>query len=431
MKQRIDRRSISRRLVRRLAFFIAIALISPVTAQAGGLELYELGTPGLGLAAAGEAARAQDASTLFTNPAGMTRLDRSEILVGAQALYGDAHFDRDENTTTEGGASGNPVGFFPGGSFFYVNSLSPDWKLGFGSFSYFGLPLDFSNDWSGRYYSQDNALLGMTFMPSLAYKVNDRLSLGVGLNAMYGILQQQAAINNLDPRLKDGKLEVKDSDWGFGANIGVMYEVNDRTRFGLRYLSQVDLDFKDTPEYTNLGPELGRLLTGNRTLDLGMSVPTELMVSGYHELNDCWAVLGSAGWQDWSKFGRVDVAVTSAVSERATTLDMQTKDTWHLSAGVQNRTLSDWIFSAGMAYDSSMFDDRDRPITMPIGEVWRCGLGAQYLINADVTLGFAYELAYAGDMKVDQNRGPLAGRISGEYGDTILHYWTLSLQYKL
>ena len=431
MKQTNNSQRISRCFGRQLAVVLAVTLFFPCAAFAGGLELYEMGTPGLGLAAAGEAARAQDASTLFTNPAGMTHLDRSQMLIGTQALYGDAHFDRDENTTTDGGASGNPVGFFPGGSFFYVQSLSPDWKVGLGSFSYFGLPLDFSNDWSGRYYSQDNALLGMTFMPSLAYKVNEHLSLGVGLNAMYGMLQQQAAINNLDPRLGDGKLEVQDGDWGFGADVGVMYEVSNRTRFGLRYLSRVDLDFKDTPEYTNLGPGLARLLTGTRRLDLGMSVPTELMFSGYHELNDCWALLGSAGWQDWSKFGKVDVAVTSAESERSTTIDMQTKDTWHVSGGVQNRTLSEWIFSAGMAYDSSMFDDQDRPITMPIGEAWRFGVGAQYLVNADVTLGFAYELAYAGDMKVDQNRGPLAGRISGEYGDTMLHYWALSLQYKL
>src|SRR5262245_35801732 len=88
-------------------------------AFAGGLELYELGTPAVGLAGAGEAARAQDASTLFTNPAGMSLLDRSQIMVGVQPLYGDAHFDRNENTTVDGSASGNPVGFVPGGSFFY------------------------------------------------------------------------------------------------------------------------------------------------------------------------------------------------------------------------------------------------------------------------------------------------------------------------
>jgi long-chain fatty acid transport protein len=431
MNQTIERQRISRCIGQQLSIVAAITLLLPCAAFAGGLELYELGTPGLGLASAGEAARAQDASTLFTNPAGMTLLERSQLLVGAQALYGDAHFDRDENTTTPGSASGNPVGFFPGGSFFYVNDLTPDWKVGFGSFSYFGLPLDFANKWSGRYYSQDNALLGLTFMPSVAYKVSDHLSFGVGLNAMYGIVQQQVAINNLDPRLGDGKLDVRDEAWGFGADVGVLYEVNDCTRFGLRYLSEVDLGFEPAPEYTNLGPGLARLLNGSRRIDMGMTVPTDLMLSGYHALNDDWALLGSTGWQQWSKFGKVDVAVTSADTERVTTIDLHAKDTWHVSGGVQNTTLKEWVFSAGMAYDSSMFDDQDRPITMPVGEVWRFGVGAQYLMNADVTLGFAYELGYAGDMKVDQERGPLAGRISGQYGDTMLHYWAFSLQYKL
>lgn len=410
---------------------IGLTLFLPSIASAGGLELYEIGTPALGLAGAGDAVRAQDASTLFTNPAGMTRLERSELLIGVQPLYGDAHFDRDENTTMPGSASGNPVGFFPGGSFFYVNSLTPDWKIGLGSFSYFGLPLDFANDWSGRYYSQDNALLGMTFMPSLAYKVNDSISLGVGLNVMYGYMKQQVAINNLDPRLGDGRLDVSDGAWAVGADVGAMYELSKHTRFGLRYLSQVDLNFSDTPEFHNLGPGLSRLMTGTRSLDLGMKVPTDLMFSAYHDINDEWAILGSTGWQDWSKFGRVDVGISSADSEHATTFDMNTKDTWHVSGGVQNRSLSEWIFSGGVAYDSSMFDNKDRPITMPVGSIWRFGVGAQYLMTSDITLGLAYELGYAGDMPVDQERGPLAGRIAGEYADTILHYWALSLQWKM
>ncbi|MCC6932609.1 MAG: outer membrane protein transport protein [Deltaproteobacteria bacterium] len=262
---------------------ILLALsLTPLTALAGGLELYEMGTPGVGLAAAGEAARAQDASTLFTNPAGMTSLERSQILLGAQAMYGDAHFDRDANTTMPGDASGNPVGFFPGGSFFYVQNISPDLAVGLGSFLYFGLPLDFANEWSGRYYSQDNALLGMSLMLSIAYKLTELLSVGVGLNAMYGMMQQQATINN------------------------------------------VDLDFKDKPSYDPLGQGISQLLSSSRELDMGMFVPTELMFSAYHEVNDCWAILGSAGWQDWSSFGKVDVAIDESRTDFTTTTDMNT-----------------------------------------------------------------------------------------------------------
>ena len=406
-------------------------ITTPRFAYAGGLELYEYGTPAVGLAGAGDAARAQDASTLFTNPAGMTHLDRSQVMVGIQPTYGSAHFDRDQDTTMPGRPSGNPVGFVPGGSFFYVNDVSPDWKVGFGSLSYFGMPIKFTDDWSGRYYSQESTLLGMTFMPSVAYKFDEHLSFGVGLNAMYGYMKQKMAVNNLDPSLGDGTMRVSDGDWGFGADVGVMYDFDEDTRIGLRYLSQVSLDFNDTPSYSDLGPGLSRLMTGSRSLDMGMKVPTDLMFSVYHKLDQCWAVLGSAGWQDWSKFGKVDVTIDGQNGDQSGTADINTNDTWNLAVGMQNHSLDSWIFSAGIGYDSSMLAAQNRPVSLPVSSMWRFGVGSQYLYDTDVTLGFAYELGYAGDIAVDQYRGPLAGQISGKYGDTFMNFWALSVQWKL
>jgi long-subunit fatty acid transport protein len=102
-------------------------------AIAGGLLLYEVGTADVGLASAGWAARAQDASTVLTNPAGMTRLEGSQVLLGAQALYGDYGFSIGSGTSSGLGAGdgGNPIGWFPGGSAFLSYSISPDLKLGF------------------------------------------------------------------------------------------------------------------------------------------------------------------------------------------------------------------------------------------------------------------------------------------------------------
>lgn len=414
----------------RMLYPLLVEMIFAGNCFAGGAEVYELGSPGVGLAAAGEAARAQDATTVFTNPAGMIKLDRSQYLIGIQGLYGDTHFDRSEDTTVEGSASGNPVGVFPGGSFFYVHDVTPDLRLGFGGFSYFGLGLEFDNEWSGRYYVQDTASLGFTLMPAVAYRVNEYISVGAGLNAMFGLLRQQVGVNNPGPIRDDGKLEIEDTDWGFGADLGVMVEFDDKTRVGLRYVSEVELNYNDTPEFHGLGPVLSGIFTGSRQLDLGMTVPTDLMASVYHELNDSWALLGSAGWQDWSSFGRVDVGISSENSPELT-IDIQTKDTWHVSGGAQHKLSPDWLLSTGLAYDSSMFDDEDRTITIPVGATWRWGLGVQYALNSDVTLGVAYELAYAGDLPVDQERGPLAGRIAGEYGNTTLHYLACSVQWKL
>ncbi len=144
------RRSISiQRAGPHAVLLCALATIAP--AAAGGLTLYEVGTPDLGLAAAGWAARAQDPGTVLTNPAGMTRLAGSQLLVGGQLLYGSLEFEDDGRPTTSGGSGGNAVGFLPGASLFYTHQLSPKATFGFGVFSNFGLGLEYDDDWAGRY----------------------------------------------------------------------------------------------------------------------------------------------------------------------------------------------------------------------------------------------------------------------------------------
>lgn len=123
----------------------ASLLFLAIPASAGGLYLYEAGTPDVGLAAAGYAARAQDASTVFTNPAGMTRLDRPEIQFGIQPLYLDLKFSPD-SSTSEAGPGGDPSTWIPAGSLFYVHPVPKDLRLGFGMFGNFGLSLRYEED---------------------------------------------------------------------------------------------------------------------------------------------------------------------------------------------------------------------------------------------------------------------------------------------
>jgi long-chain fatty acid transport protein len=197
-------------------------ILAASPAGAGGLLLYEVGTADVGLASAGYTARAQDASTVFTNPAGMTRLDGNQVTLGAQVLYGDYGFSIGQGTSPElGGADGGlPIGWFPGGGFFYSYSASPDLKLGFAATGNFGLALKYDSDWAGRYYVQEGTLIGLSLLPSIAYRVSPQLSLGVSLNAMYGKLKNQVAVNNLVGA--DGQLVLNSHKWGYGANVGIL-----------------------------------------------------------------------------------------------------------------------------------------------------------------------------------------------------------------
>jgi long-chain fatty acid transport protein len=414
-----------------VAIFALIGLIFSTPAWAGGLALYELGTPDVGTAAAGWSARAQDASTAFTNPAGMTRLERSQMLAGVQPLYINAEFDTD-SSTFGGGDGGNAGGWVPAAGLYYVHDLTQEWKLGVAAASYFGLGLDYNDKWAGRYYVTKAELLTFGITPTVAYQVNSWLSIGAGPSFIYGRLEQKAAINNAvaegDPNFSDGRIEAEDDDFGFGGIFGVLIEPREGTRFGATYLTKVDLEFKDVAKLKNLGPTLSGLLAGVRgsKVDLELTVPQMLMVSGYHELTDDLAILANLGWQDWSEFGKTQVTVSSATTTELTQ-DRNFKDTWHLALGAQYRFLENWLWSVGFAYDSSPVDRDDRTPDVPVDRQIRYATGLQYDWGENVTLGAAYEYLDAGDAKIDQEGGPLQGDLKGDYKTNEIHFINLNL----
>jgi len=400
--------------------------------QAGGLYLYELGTPDVGAASAGWSARAQDAGTVFTNPAGMTRLEKSELLVGVQPLYLHADFSPDANTTTSGGDEDAST-WLPAGGLYYVHNLMPKLKIGVSAVGYFGLGLDYQNSWAGRYYVQEVKLQAMGFQPALAYQVTDWLSLGVGVVALYGVLEERIGVNNIVPDQPDGKLELEDNDWAYQVNLGILVEPRKGTRFGLTYLSEGDLEFKDKANFSDLGPGLEPLLGANGLLDAKLkfdfTMPRQVMFSAYHELNDRWALMGNLGWQDWSEFGQVGVTVSSEDTS-SLTVDRNYNDTWHVAVGTQYRVAAPWLLTAGVAYDSSMVDDKDRTPDLPVGEAWRFGLGANYDWSKSMALGVGYTFLWNGDLDMDVNRGPLAGRVSGTYENTSMNFFNFYLNWK-
>lgn len=306
-------------------------------ACAGGIMLYEIGTDNTGLANAGAAARAQGPSTIASNPAGMSYLPGTQITGGLQVLYGNLSFNRDGNTNGTGSNSGNALDPIPGGSFFISHELDEHWSVGFGNYADFGLAANYDNDWSGRYFAQNASLAGLSFLPSVAYRFNEQWSLGVGVKAMYGMLQAQTAIDRSPFGLTDradGQFKYKDNDWGFGANVGVIYAPQSGTRIGLAYTSKVDLEFEDGLDVKGNGPLLARLDGTDTRLD--MTVPQTVTLSLFQQLDPQWALLASVNWQDWSEFGDVAVQVdTSAVGAQSTTIDGHYKDTWQLALGAR------------------------------------------------------------------------------------------------
>lgn len=398
-----------------------------VPSFAGGITLYEVGSADVGLASAGYGARAQDASTVLTNPAGMTRLDGTQVLAAGQLLWGDVKFSVGSATspalgTGDGGYVVGQNGWFLGGGAFTTYSVSPDVKLGLALTGNFGMPLNYDDGWVGRYYVQKATMLGLSLMPSVAYKVSDKVSVGAGLNAMYGIYKNQVAINNVNPVFGDGQLKMQDETWGWGANVGVLFEADARTRFGLVWNSQINLDFGSPLEFSNLAPGLQRALNErgllNASVNVGIKVPQGVMLSAYTETSDRWALLGSVGWQQWSKFGQVQLGIDDVNNPTSVTQNLEYKDTWHVAAGAQYRYSEAWLINFGVAYDSAFQSGNVSPL-MPVNSAWRFGAGAQQQLGRNAFWGFAAEYAYGGNLDVATYGRPVA---LGGRGDVVGAY---------
>ena len=414
-----------------LAVAMVVMILALTTAsEAGGLFLTEFGTEDVALAGAGWAARAQDASTLFKNPAGMSLLEGNQFQGGLQALYFQSGGFSGTNNPQGGNGGGNPIGAMPAASGFYVHSLSKDFKVGLGILSNFGLGLQYDQGFVGRYYVKQAMLVGITFAPVASYRVNEYISVGGGPNVMVAYLKNTVNINTAGSG--DGQLYLSDTTAGVGGQFGVLVEPKKGTRVGVTYYSPIKLDFSTTPTFSNLGT-VGTALQSRglltRELDLGMTVPQHVILSGYHELSDQWAVMGDFGWENWSQFGKVDVDVSGGPNTTSLTTNIDYNDTYHVGIGTQYRLNPEWLLNSGFAYDSSMVSAANRTLNLPVGATYKFGLGANWMMNPKVKLGFSYELAYMGDMAISQNRSQRAGEVTGEFKDAMMHFFAFTLNW--
>jgi long-chain fatty acid transport protein len=394
-----------------LATTLAAALVWPLASQAGGLYLYEIGTSDLGFASAGTSARAEDASTVYANPAGMTRLAGDQFTLGAQALYGKADYQLDGQGQLSGSNPGNVIGWLPGGSAFYSHSVDDRLKLGLAVYGNFGLALDFGDQWAGRNLVDKTALMAMTIQPTVAYRLDDKWSLGGGVTANYGSLKlERVAV------IGGGSREQQDGDWAFGARLGVMFEPSKSTRVGLVWNSKTEYNFDVDSTVTGLR---GRTYT----LPFSTNVPTpqQLMGSVYQRLSDRWAMMGNVGWQQWSRFSDTTIE-TNTIS---TTSSLQLKDTWHVAYGAQYTLNAQTRLNAGVAFDTSMYKNQSQTsFAAPNGDTWRFGVGMQYALSPKDEIGVAVEY-----LRTQSSSDPSA-LVSGSYDYPEMFFMSVNYSYR-
>mgnify|MGYP000518942923 CR=1 FL=1 len=389
---------------------IVTFFLCPRATVAGGLYISEFGTPSMGVASAGAQAVAGDASTSFHNPAGMTRITGNQIMGTGGFLYSSVEFDPDSDTPIPGGDGGDAGGFAPLLGGFYVHSLSDRWKLGVNLISITGAVLDYDNDWAGRYQNTEVTLLTLTLNPTVAYRVNDWLSVGGGPQMMYADLEIKS---KAPPPNGTGDVKIDGDDLDFGYDFGALIELSPWTRIGILYQSEIEPEFGGDVKIE--GP--GTIEAGT---DTTITLAQFVRVSAFHELNDCWALLGSVGWEDWSAFKDVNISTGRGDQKLSRNWD----DTWRVAAGVHYKPAQDWLLQFGMAYDSSPVDKEDRTADMPIDRQIRYAAGLQHQWSDRLSVGGQFVFADYGTAKI---RSDL---LSGEYDKNHIVFFAMNANWK-
>jgi long-chain fatty acid transport protein len=388
--------------------------------RAGGLWLSEYNQPTMGRAAAGEAAGTGDASDAFFNPAAMSRHEQSQLMVGGGLILPRVEFDVERGSLVNGDGDGGDAGdLTPSASIYYTRPLNERWSVGIGGLALTGSALDYDDDWVGRFQAREVSLIVIGAVPSVSYRVTDKLSLGLAVPVMYSDLQLKIAVPALitpDP-MSEGRAEIDGDDVQAAASGSFLYEFSDRTRLGGRVTSKFEFEYDGDVDTEFLG-------SVGVTTELTLAALARLGLS--HDFNDRWSAFATLGWDNWSQMEEVLLSANSG----GAALPRNWKDTWHYGVGVDYRMNDRWTLRTGMAYDTNpVDDDEDRTADMPIDEQFRLALGADF--RRDNGSVISYSLVYAdyGDGRLDNSQLlPVAG-FTGEYGTNEI--WFFSVSYNM
>jgi long-chain fatty acid transport protein len=282
-------------------------------------------------------------------------------MLGGGLIYTDIKFDPAPNTPVAGGDGGNAGSLAPLISAFYVHSLSDDLKLGLDLISVSGAVLDYDDNWAFFNDTATTEIYTITLHPSLAYRVNNWLSIAGGVGLIYGELELELA-----GLLPGRKIILDGDDLEYAFNLNALFELSDRTRFGVVYWSEADLNFSGDVAQQPSGQQAG--------VDTALPLPQWARAGIYHEINDRVALLGSIGWEDWSSLENVNISLASV----SAALPRNWEDTWHFAAGIHYRISKPWLLQFGLAYDTSPVDAEDRTADMPLDRQIRYTIGTQF-----------------------------------------------------
>jgi long-chain fatty acid transport protein len=395
---------------------------------ASGFALNEQSISGMGTGFAGRSSSADDASIVYGNPAGMSRLKRQQVTVGVAAI--DAKTDiSDTSGRSSGTNKGDMVPFTAVPMGFYVNPVDEHWAFGLGVYAPYGLVTDYESSFQGRNFGSKSIVKVVTFQPTVSYAFNDKVSIGFGptINRISGALESTLNLSGVTAPITgrgagDGRVQVKGDDVGYGFNAGILVQATDTTSVGLTYHSKVTYKLEG---HTEINPGSGvppaLLSAGRYDAKLNLDTPESVDFSVTQVMNDAWKVYAGATWTRWSRLEDITVK-NSGVSGGALaprlfgtiTEEQNWHDTWAYALGTSYQLNKQWVLRTGLTFDQSPTNNDNRSPRIPTGDRTIFSLGAGYSPTEDITIDVAYSYLKEEDVKV-RNASALGQTYNAKY----------------
>lgn len=376
---------------------------------ASGFALNEQSISGMGTGFAGRSSSAEDASTVYGNPAGMARLEGQQI-TGGMAII-DASTDISQVSGNSSGSNKGdmvPLTAVPFG--FYTNRLNDQWAVGFGVYAPFGLVADYEKGFQGKAFGSKSAVEVITLQPTVSYAFNDKVSIGFGptINRIAGTLESD--VNLPIPGTGSNNIKIEGNDTALGFNAGLLVQATDTTRVGLTYHSKVRYKLEGhTKVTTGTNVPASVLNNGRYDASLKIDTPESWDLSVTQDLNEAWKLYAGATWTRWSRLKDITVeneGVTSAGGIAAPGMvgtikeDQNWHDTWAYAVGTSYRLNKQWVLRTGLTFDQSPTNNTDRSPRIPTGDRTIFSLGVGYDVLPNMTIDAAYSYLKEESVKV-------------------------------
>jgi long-chain fatty acid transport protein len=412
-----------------LSLAAAAALgVAPAVAGAAGFALIEQNASGMGNAYAGAAAIAEDASTIFFNPAGMGMLPGAQVAIAGHAVSINADFSNTGCTFSPTGGCALPAGsagvlpvgatsnnagdtlFIPNA--YFALPIGERFAFGIGISAPFGLKTDYDDPWVGRFQGIKSELTTVNVNPAVSFKVSESFILGFGVNYQKADAKLTNAVLLAPATEGRAKLDVDDDAWGW--NVGALFKLGDDMRLGVSYRSKIEYTLEGTTTVTTAAGTVVNAVSGATEIDV--TFPDMASLSVVQDFGPKWQLLGDVTWTHWS-----EIKTLTAVNPNAPAganirdqLAFDFDDAWRLSLGLNYRSSERWMWRGGIAWDQSPVQDAEsRTVRLPDEDRYWLALGAKWNATKRLALDFGYAHLFIDDPEVNFTRSQLSPTGSG------------------